>query len=139
MARYLADTSIWSWANKRVRPDIATKLLGRLSRESVVTCVPVALELMHRADSSRGYRQLFDDLFEPLEWLATNEAASRRALEVQQALAAVSDGAHRRSPVDFFVAAVAELHEDVVLWAFDDDFRIIADVTGQPVELEAAV
>lgn len=139
MARYLADTSIWSWANKRARPDIATKLLRRLSRERVVTCVPVALELMHRADSSQRYRQLFGDMLEPIDWLATTEAASWRALEVQQALAAVSDGAHRRSAVDFFVAAVAELHEDVVLWAFDDDFRIIADVTGQAVELETVL
>lgn len=50
--------------------------------------------------------------------------------------AARSDGAHRRAPVDFLVAAVAEQHHDVVLWAFDRDYRVIADVTGQPTELE---
>jgi len=51
--------------------------------------------------------------------------------------AARSDGAHRRAPVDLLVAAVAEQHHDVVLWAFDRDYRVIADVTGQPTELES--
>lgn len=138
MPRYLADTSIWAWAHLPSRPDIAEKLQARLEDGAVVTCVPVALELMHRADSGKRYGEMFAELLDPLEWLPTTEPASWRALEVQQALARASDGAHRRSPVDLLVAAVAERHDDVVVWAFDRDYRVIADMTGQPVELETA-
>jgi len=33
---------------------------------------------------------------------------------------------------------VAEEHDDVVLWYFDRDFRVIADVTGQRIEEETS-
>ena len=138
MPRYLADTSIWSWAHRPDRPDIAEKLEARLEDGAVATCVPVALELMHRADSGRRYAEMFEELLEPLDWLPATETASLRALEVQQALARTSNGAHRRSPVDLLTAAVAEQGDYVVLWAFDRDYRVIADVTGQPTELESA-
>ena len=58
-------------------------------------------EVMHRVDSSKRCREMFDALLDPLEWPA------------------------------------AEQHDDVVLWAFDRDYRVIADVTGQPTELES--
>ena len=138
MPRYLADTSIWSWANKRERPDITAKLAARVASDHVVTCVPVALEVMHRADSTARYAQLYRDLLDPLDWLALTEEATWRAMDVQQGLAARSDGAHRRPPIDFFIAAIAELHDDIVLWAFDSDYGVIASFTGQPVELEAS-
>ena len=93
---------------------------------------------MHRPDTSEKYEQLYTTVFEPLAWLPLTETASWRALEVQRALAAISHGRHRRSPVDFLVAAIAEEHqdEDIVLWAFDSDYRVICDETGQPTELE---
>jgi len=136
MPRYLADTSIWSWATKRERPDIRAKLAERVAADEVVTCVPVALEVMHRADSTKKYERLYKDLLDPLDWLALTEEATWRAIDVQRGLAATSDGAHRRPPIDFFVAAIAELHDGIVLWAFDNDYRVIAGFTGQPVELE---
>jgi predicted nucleic acid-binding protein len=134
--RYLADTSIWSWANKHERPDIKAKLVQRVAADEIVTCVPVALEVMHRADSTEKYEQLFNDLLDPLDWLPLTEEASWRAIEVQRGLAATSNGAHRRSPNDLFIAAIAEMHEDIVLWAFDTDSRVLAGFTDQTVELE---
>jgi predicted nucleic acid-binding protein len=100
--------------------------------------VPVVLEATHRSDTSAKYEALYTTHFEPLDWLPLTESASWRALDVQRALAARSDGCHRRSPVDLLIAAIAEEHQEdgVVLWAFDDDFRIISEETGQPVELE---
>lgn len=135
--RYLAETSIWAWGASRQRPDIRQKLAARIGQDLVTVCVPVALEVMHRADSSARYAEQFEATFAKLEWLPVTRAASERAMEVQRLLAARSDGAQRRSPVDFLVAAVAEQHDDVVLWCFDKDFRVIADITGQPIEEES--
>jgi predicted nucleic acid-binding protein len=140
VARYLADTSIWTWARKASRPDIAAKLSARVARDEILTCVPVVLEATHGSDTGARYEALYTTVFEPLDWLPLTEVASLRALDVQRALAARSDGRHRRSPVDLLIAAIAEVHqeEDVVLWAFDEDFQVISEETGQPVELEAS-
>jgi predicted nucleic acid-binding protein len=62
--------------------------------------------------------------------LDVNEAAQRRALETQAALALRSR--HRgATPVDLLVAATAEVY-DVVLLHYDKQFDAIARVTGQP-------
>jgi predicted nucleic acid-binding protein len=136
--RYLADTSIWAWAAKPQRPDIKTKLAQRIAADEVVTCVPVALEVMHRPDTSAKYAQQFENLLSPLDWLALTEAAGWRAMEVQQLLAAQSDGGHRRPAIDFLIAAIAESHEDIVLWAFDNDYAVISSLTGQLAEIEVS-
>lgn len=140
MPRYLADTSIWAWASKAARPDIAAKLSERVANDEIVTCVPVVLEALHRADTAGRYERLFADVYEPLDWLPLTEAAAQRAFDVQRALAARSDGYHRRSPNDVLIAAIAESCRDdgVVVWAFDDDYRIICQETGQPHELEVS-
>lgn len=136
MTRYLADTSIWAWATKPQRPDITEKLAKRVAADEVVTCIPVALEVMHRPDTSSKYRQQFEALLEPLAWLTLTESAGGRAMEIQRQLAAQSDGGHRRPPADFLIAAIAEENDGVVLWAFDNACAVIAAFTGQPVELE---
>jgi len=135
---YLADTSIWAWANKKSRPDITEKLAGRLERGEVATCVPVALEVMRRAESGAQYDELFRGLLAPLQWLDLHATASRRALEVQGQLAEASHGNHRRPAVDYLIASIGELTgEAVVTWFFDEDLRIICEHTGQPYEAES--
>jgi predicted nucleic acid-binding protein len=137
LARYLADTSIWAWAQKKQRADIREKLATRYEQGEVVTCVPVVLEAMHRAETTDQFRQRFDDLFAPLERLALENASVERALAVQRELATASDGNHRRSPIDFLIAAAAETAgEEVILWCFDRDLKVICDHTGQPCEAE---
>ncbi len=137
MPLYLADSSIWAWANKGPRPDINEKLADRLERGEVATCVPVALEVMHRAETSAQYVQLFGALLEPLDWLPLSESASQRAIDVQRELAAKAHGSHRRPAVDYLIAATGEVAGgNVVLWFFDKDLRVICEHTGQSFEAE---
>jgi predicted nucleic acid-binding protein len=137
VAIYLADTSIWAWANKRSRPDITERLAERLERAEVYTCVPVALETMHRADAGEEYARLFEALFEPLEWLPLTDECARRAIDVQRELAPKSHGNHRRPASDFLIASIAEAAGDgLVLWFFDKDLKVICEHTRQPHEAE---
>jgi predicted nucleic acid-binding protein len=136
---FLADTSIWSWAEKLARPDIAEKLARRLERREIATCVPVALEVMHRAETGELFETRFSLLLEPLDWIPLDDAAGRRALEVQRELAPRSHGNHRRPAIDFLIAAAAEAAgDDVALWFLDRDLRVICEHTGQPYEAEEA-
>jgi predicted nucleic acid-binding protein len=138
--RYLADTSIWAWAQKLARPDIREKLTDRYEANEVVTCVPVILEAMHRPETGGLYEQLFADLFAPLERLPLENTSIERALEVQRELAKASDGSHRRPAIDFLIAAAAEAAgPEIVLWCFDRDLKTICEYTGQPFEAEESV
>ncbi|MEA2716011.1 MAG: hypothetical protein QOI99_328 [Actinomycetota bacterium] len=66
----------------------------------------------------------------PVEYLTP--AIEDRALAVQAALA--DRGQHRAPSIpDLLIAATAELAQLTVLH-FDQDYQLIADVTGQPVE-----
>lgn len=137
MARYLADTSIWAWAQRAERVDIREKLAGRYEAGEIVTCVPVVLEAMHRPETGAQYRERFDGLFTPLERLPLSDSSVERALEVQRELATTSDGSHRRPAIDFLIAAAAEAAgPEVVLWCFDRDLKVICEHTGQPSEPE---
>ena len=137
MPRYLADSSIWAWANKGSRPDIAEKLAQRLERAEICTGVPVALEMMHRAETGAEYESLFESLLAPLDWLPLDEDTSLRALQVQRALAAGTHGSHRHPAIDYLIAAMAQAAgDDVILWCFDKDLRAICDQTGQAYESE---
>ena len=137
MPRYLADTSIWAWAQKTERVDIREKLADRYEAGEVVTCAPVILEAMHRPETGAQYRERFDGLFAPLERMPLNDSSVERALEVQRQLAAKTDGSHRRPAIDFLIAAAAEAAgTEILLWSFDRDLRVICEHTDQPAEHE---
>lgn len=137
MPRYLADTSIWAWAQRPERLDIRDELAGRYEAGEIVTCVPVVLEAMHRPETGAQYEMRFEELFAPLERLPLEGASVERALEVQRELAQASNGSHRRPAIDFLIAAAAEAAgPEVVLWCFDRDLKVICEHTGQPCEPE---
>jgi predicted nucleic acid-binding protein len=139
VARYLADSSIWGWANSAKRPDIQAKLADRFKAGEVVTCPPVALEVMHRARTGGDYERTFRQLFEPLDWLPLEAAVAERAVEVQRELAGGSDGNHLRPAIDYLTAAIAEAAgSEIVLWCLDRDLEIICEHTGQPCEPEGS-
>ena len=135
MPLYLADSSIWAWANEGSRPDIAEKLAARFERGEIAACAPVVLEVMHRARDGTEYDTVYADLFAPLDWLPLTDEIAQRAVQVQRE---TTHGAHLRPAIDFLVAAIAEPEKEVILWAFDKDLRIIAERTGQPFEGEAS-
>src|SRR5919106_4380590 len=131
MARYLADSSIWGWANTKERPDIRVKLADRFQAGAVVMCAPVALEVMHRARTGPEYERILAELFAPLDWLPLIDDVGDRAVEVQRALAEGSDGNHLRPAVDYLIAGIAEAAgPEVVLWCLDRDLEIICAETG---------
>jgi predicted nucleic acid-binding protein len=138
VARFLADSSIWGWANSGRRPDIAEKLADRFERDEIVTSPPIVLEVLHRARTGTEYEELFSALFEPLDRVPLGEREGERALEVQRELAQSTHGNHLRPAVDFLIAAAAEsAGDEIVLWFFDKDLRVICQHTGQPYEAEA--
>ena len=139
MPNYLADTSIWAWSNKRARPDLTEKLAERLERGEIAICSPVALEVMHRAETSAQYETIFNTLLDPLDWVPLTALAGSRALQVQRELASSSHGNHRRPAIDFLIAAIAETAgDDMILWFLDRDLRDICEHTGQAFEGEAS-
>ncbi|HEX5583164.1 PIN domain-containing protein [Gaiella sp.] len=136
---WLADTSVWSWAQEGRRADVAERLANRFRQAELCTCPAVTLEAQHRARTGAEYDRYFDLFFLPLRWLPCTAATFSRALEVQRGLAHTGHGRHRRPAMDYLIAATAELAgPDVVLWAFDRDMREICEHTGQPCELETA-
>ncbi len=139
MPRFLADSSIWGWANSGRRPDITTKLAERFEAGQVVTCPPVILEVLHRARTGEQYESLIETLFEPLDWLPLGHEQSLRAVAVQRELAGTTHGNHLRPAIDFLIAAVAEsaVDDEVLLWFFDKDLSIICEHTGQPFDAES--
>ena len=122
----LADTSAWhrsARAGERWHQLLETGLLA--------VCTPVALELLFSAPSRRAYEQLASDL-SYLPTLLLDQRAESIAADTQAALA--TRGQHRgATPIDLLVAAVAEVH-DAILLHYDRHFDAIARVTGQPTE-----
>jgi predicted nucleic acid-binding protein len=61
-----------------------------------------------------------------------------RAVGLLRGLAHTTDGAHRRRPIDYIIAACAEATDDVILWHWDNDLTVICDFGGIPHEAEHA-
>jgi predicted nucleic acid-binding protein len=100
-------------------------------RNELALCTPVLLELLYSARDPRHYAELAYEL-SGVPNLPLDPPATRRALETQALLAGRSQ--HRGpTPVDLLIAAVAELHE-LVLLHYDRHFEQIARVTGQPTQ-----
>lgn len=136
--RYLADASIWIAQRRRRGSYLDELVTERYEDGAIVTCAPIALEVLGGAPDGGTYSRDWDFVFSALDWLALDDRASRRAVDVQRALAGKTRGAHRRPALDYLIAACAEAAYDVVLWHWDHDLRIICEHTGQPHEAEHA-
>lgn len=107
----------------------ASRISRGLVRISTLTLLEVGFSARSADDLRRSRTELPLSAM-PVEYLTP--AIEDRAVAVQQALA--ETGRHRAPSVpDVLIAATAELSGLTVLH-LDKDFRLIADVTGQPVE-----
>lgn len=136
--RYLADASIWIAQRRRRGSYLDELVTERYEDGAIVTCAPIVLEVLGGARDGATYSRDWDFVFGALDWLPLDDRASRRAVDVQRALASKTRGAHRRPALDYLIAACAEAADDVVLWHWDHDLRIICEHTRQPHEAEHA-
>jgi predicted nucleic acid-binding protein len=126
--RYLVDTSVFALLTKTV---VAAAFAPLAAGRQVALSNPVAFELGYAARTPDDYREVADRL-QSFPAAPTSDADHQRAREVQAALAARSH--HRALPlVDALVAATAEARALTVLHN-DDDFELVAQITGQPHE-----
>ena len=126
MATFLADKS--ALTRRDARPEVRAVLEPLLIAGEIATCGIVDLELLYSASSRATYRALAEAL-RGMPRVPLEEAATRRALEVQAMLAERSQ--HRAVPLpDLLVAACAERAGLTVLH-YDADFDRIAKLTGQ--------
>jgi predicted nucleic acid-binding protein len=137
VALYLADSSVWIGRRRPGAAYLQELFIRRFEEGRLATCVPVALEVLVGPPDASSYEADWGALWEPLAWLPLRERATRRALDVQRALAGTTAGAHRRRAIDYLVAACAEdAGDDVILWHWDSDLTAICEHTGQLHEPE---
>jgi predicted nucleic acid-binding protein len=123
---YLADTSAWNRSDRVFR-----RWAALIARDEIAITPPVTLELLYSARSESDARLLRDAL-SACPSLELDERAATKALDVQAELTRKSQ--HRGpKPIDLLIAAVAAVH-DVVLLHYDRHFDAIARVTRQPME-----
>ncbi len=127
VARFIADKS----ALARLRHPTVHAALGDLIEAGLVaTCGVIEFELLWSTRSLEEFDDVYNDRSFGYEWLTTEDADWRRALNVQRKL--WSTGQMRTVPLpDLLIAAVAERNRVTVLH-YDADFDRIAAITLQP-------
>lgn len=136
MPLYLADSSIWIGARRRPGTYLPRLLVDRLADDDIATCIPIALEVLAGPASTMELAQDWDTVWRHLRWLPMPASVTERALELLRSLAATTDGAQRRRPIDYLVAACAEATDGVVLWHWNRDLTAICDFAGIAHEAE---
>lgn len=129
MPTYLADTSAWNRSGRG--ETVQERWSDLLVRGELAICSPIRLELLYSARDPADYVALSDDLDGLVEF-PFDQAVAARAHEVQGLL---SEGSQHRAatPIDLYIAAVAELN-DATLIHYDRHFDAISRVTGQAAE-----
>ena len=131
MPLYLTDASIWIGARRWSETYLPQMLAVRLANDEVATCVPIALEVLTGPGSGAELDADWQTVWQHLRWLPVTEAVMERSLAILRDLAHTTDGAHRRRPIDYVVAACAETAgPETVLWHWDKDLTVVCDFAG---------
>jgi predicted nucleic acid-binding protein len=127
----LADTSAWSWT-RAVGGDVRAAFDEAVIDGAIATCDMVRLELLYSTQTASEFEALRRDLA-ALADCPIGKAQWERALEVYAMLARKA-GLHHRAVKhpDLLIAAAAEA-AGVPVVHYDEDYDLIAEVTGQPV------
>ena len=133
---YLTDSSIWIGARKHPGTYLPRLLVDRIAGDEVATCVPIALEVLTGPPSGAELDQDWTAVWQHLSWLPIGDTTMNRAVELLRGLAHTTDGAHRRRPIDYIIAACAEATDDVILWHWDNDLTVICDFAEIAQEAE---
>ena len=128
MAIYLGDKSALARLH---HDDVMHRVSALYMSGQIATCGIIDLELLYSARTGADHQAiLIDRQFLPR--VPCHDSAFDRAIEVQGELA--DQGRHRGVGIeDLIIAAAAEAAGLTVLH-YDDDFDVIAEVTGQPME-----
>lgn len=137
MALYLTDSSIWIGARHHAGSYLPGLLAERIRADEVAVCIPIALEVLAGPPNAAALEEAWQVLWQNLRWLPVREAEMERARELLFELARTTAGAHRRPAIDYIVAACAEGYgQQVTVWHWDRDLRVICDHAGIPHEAE---
>ncbi|WP_280263736.1 PIN domain-containing protein [Nocardia wallacei] len=124
---HLIDTSAMA---RLGHPAVQRVIGGLLTDRAAASCVTLDLEAGHSGRNLADVQKIARSRRTHFTTLPITETIADRAREVQQLLA--RRGQHRAAgPADILTAAVAELHEAVIVH-YDEDFEHIAAVTRQP-------
>jgi predicted nucleic acid-binding protein len=125
----LADTSAWSKA-RHAPADVRAEFDQLLLDDQVATCEQVVMELLVMVRGAAEFVQRRDDLA-TLPQCPITADVWKRAIEVFGLLADQGPLHHRQvKPADLIIAAAAE-RAGVGVLHYDQDFDVIAGVTGQ--------
>lgn len=128
MATHLADTSALARLH---HDDVMARVAPMFMGGRVATCAIVDLEVLFTARTADDHAALLHER-QLFPRVACSDAAFDRAMEVQGFLA--ERGQHHATPLtDLIIAAAAE-HAGLIVLHYDEDFDVIAEVTGQPTE-----
>ena len=128
MATHLADTSALARLH---HDDVAARVSPMFLGGRIATCALVDLEVMVTARDPAEHEEMWSDR-QLLPRAPVDEACTARASEVQGLL--TEGGRHRRVPVTSLVVAAAAERAGLIVLHYDQDFDLIAEVTGQPTE-----
>ena len=123
----LADTSVW--ARKR-HPAVREWFEAAVIAGDIAVCDMVALELLDSASRPDVFART-EEALKAMPWLRMDGAEWARAREVYRLLSDRGQAAHRAvKHADLLIAAAAEL-AGIGLVHYDNDYDLIAKVTGQ--------
>ena len=123
----LADTSVW--ARKR-HPAVREWFEAAVIAGDIAMCDIVALELLYSASRPDVFART-EEALKGMPWLRMDGAEWARAREVYRLLSDRGQAAHRAvKHADLLIAAAAEV-AGIGLVHYDNDYDLIAEVTGQ--------
>ena len=123
----LADTSVW--ARKR-HPAVREWFEAAVIAGDIAVCDMVALELLHSASRPDVFART-EEALKAMPWIRMDGAEWARAREVYRLLSDRGQAAHRAvKHADLLIAAAAEV-AGIGLVHYDNDYDLIAEVTGQ--------